>query len=328
MLNNLLETIKNTPLVKFENLTKANSIAIYGKLEYLNAGKSLKSRTSKNMIDWALKNKLLKQGDTIIESSSGNMAIGLAQLCTYYGLNLIVVVDPNAKKSTLDILKVYGATIEKVKQPHRTDGFLGARLERVQQLIDITPNSYWPNQYKNKQNPKTYYATAREIFKEFNEAPDYIFLSVSTCGTLMGFANYIEENKLPTKVIAVDAKGSVIFGKKPEKRIIAGHGASIPSSFLNTQLIYDNVQVSDLDCIRGCWKLLHNEAILAGGSTGGTLIAIENYAEKLPKNSKCVMLVADDGERYLDSIYNKEWIEKQFSLCPEKIKALTSKWPK
>src|SRR5690606_18717232 len=76
MMNNLLETIKNTPLVKFENLSKANSISIYGKLEYLNAGKSLKSRTSKNMIDWALENKLLKQGDTVIESSSGNMAIG------------------------------------------------------------------------------------------------------------------------------------------------------------------------------------------------------------------------------------------------------------
>ncbi|MDX1364298.1 MAG: 2,3-diaminopropionate biosynthesis protein SbnA [Arenibacter latericius] len=309
--NNIVDTIGNTPLVKLNRLFKNTAYDVYGKLELSNPSGSVKDRTSMYILQEAINNGEIQPGNTIIESSSGNMALGLAQACLYFNLKLIVVVDPHLNKHTEKLLRTYGARIEYVKTPNDNGGYLAARLEKVQQLLKQIPNSYWSNQYGNPNNPLAHHNTITEILHSLNGKVDYLFMAVSTCGTIMGCADYISKNDIGTKIIAVDAEGSILFGGLPKKRIIPGHGASVRSQFLDPSELWDNIEVSDLDCVKGCWSLLKEEGILCGGSTGGVISAIKKYESNIPDNSNCVFLLCDRGDRYLDTIYNKEWLLKK-----------------
>lgn len=311
----IINTIGNTPLVKLNNTISKRNFNLFGKLEAANPGGSIKDRTSLFILQQALANGRIKEGDTVIESSSGNMAVGLAQACLHFGLKLIVVVDPKLNLHTEKILKTYGVRIEKVTKPKEQGGFLAARLERVQNLLDGIPNSFWSNQYGNLDNPLTHHKTMTEIMDSLHGKLDYLFVATSTCGTLMGCADYIYQNNLDTKIIAVDAVGSVLFGGPPLKRLIPGHGAGVPSQFLNTTKIHDYIYVDDVDCARGCWSLLENESILCGGSSGGMISAVRKYSKKIEDGSNCALFLCDRGERYLDTIYSIEWLLKELPEC-------------
>ncbi|MGB3183516.1 MAG: 2,3-diaminopropionate biosynthesis protein SbnA [Cyclobacteriaceae bacterium] len=307
---NILETIGQTPLISLPRLFPMSNIQLYGKLEAANPGGSIKDRTAARILVHALRQGDLKPGQTVIESSSGNMAIGLAQACMFYGLKLIVVVDPLINSHTLKILKTYGAEINQVDAPHADGGYLNARLERVQELLDQIPGSFWSNQYANRQNPLTHRQTMKEIAEALDGQLDYLFAATSTCGTLMGCAEYVKDQGLDTKIIAVDAIGSAIFGMPPQTRKIPGHGAGRPSNFLKRELVHEVIHVSDTECVSGCRRLLQSEAILCGGSSGAIVSAVEKYHPHMPEGATCAIILCDRGERYLDTIYNDQWVEE------------------
>ena len=309
---NILSTIGKTPLVSLSRLANEWGFSVFGKMENLNPGGRIKDRTALNMLSQAIESGRIKAGDTIIESSSGNMALGLAQACKFYNIKLIVVYDPKLNAHTEKLLQAYGVKLVGVTHPKLQGGYLASRIQKVKELLDQNPNSHCLNQYKNAANPETHLETMSEIARELDQKVDYIFISTSTCGTLMGCAQYIYENHLPTKIIAVDAMGSVTFGQKENMRLIPGHGSGKPSHFLNLDLVDHAIYISDEDCIRACWKLLENEAILCGGSSGAVISAIEKYATVIPAGSNCVGILCDRGERYLDTVYNKTWIDEQF----------------
>jgi len=316
----IIDTVGKTPMVKLNNIEKTEHFNLFGKLEVANPAGSIKDRTALFIIQKAMEEGKVKKGDTVIESSSGNMAVGLAQACLHYGLHLIVVVDPKLNSHTEKILKTYGVRIEKVTKPKDNGGYLGARLEKVQQLLNTIPNSFWSNQYGNQNNPLTHHQTMTEIMDALHGKLDYLFVATSTCGTLMGCADFIVENNLDTKIIAVDAVGSVLFGGPPLKRLIPGHGAGVPSQFLDTDKIFDQIYVDDVDCARGCWNLLEKEAILCGGSSGGMISAVQKYSKNIDAESNCALFLCDRGERYLDTIYNTKWLMKEL---PESKNAFT-----
>ncbi|MFL1896394.1 2,3-diaminopropionate biosynthesis protein SbnA [Aquimarina sp. 2-A2] len=309
---NILETIGDTPLVALQRISQAYSFEMFAKMESFNPGGSIKDRTAHTILSTALREGKIKKGDIIIESSSGNMAIGLAQACLFYGLQLIVVVDPKLNKHTAKILETYGATIETVSKPEKNGGFLKSRLNRVAELLKENPNSYWTNQYENTLNPTTHHTTMSEIAEALQGEVAYVFVATSTCGTLMGCAEYIARNGLSTKIIAVDAIGSVLFAKDKKERLIPGHGAGVPSNFLELDSVHDVVHVSDEECIEGCWRLLKEEAILCGGSSGAIISAVDKYKMNIEKNSACALILCDRGERYLDTIYNEHWVKTHF----------------
>jgi len=310
---NVIDSIGNTPLIELNKVFAASNFKVYGKMEAANPSGSLKDRTSVNILKEALLLGYIKPGDTIIESSSGNMALGLAQACLYFKLKLIVVVDPKINSHTKKLLNAYDAKIDYVTKPDPEKGFLGARLQRVHELLENIPNSFWTNQYGNKKNPEAHLVTMKEMFGALQEPLDYLFVTVSTCGTLMGCADYISQNDLKTKLIAVDALGSILFGDEKSNRLIPGHGSSVKSNFLDKNFVHDAVKVSDLECVKGCWSLLKNEGILAGGSTGGAISAINKYVDSIPNGSSCGMIICDRGERYLDTIYSSDWILDNFN---------------
>ena len=311
--DSVLQTIGNTPLIRLKRISALAGIEVFGKLEMANPGGSVKDRTSLSIIEEGIQKGRITPNTTLVESSSGNMAIGLAQVCGYYHIPLIIVVDPKANTHTLRILKAYGVQIDKVTQPDPEGGFLGARLNRVQEILAKTPGAVWTNQYGNKANPKTHYHTMEEIHRQL-PGVDYVFSATSTCGTLMGCADYIQKQQLQTKLVAVDASGSVIFGTKAKKRLIPGHGAGLPSQFLDPGKVDQVMHITDAECVSGCNKLLQTESILAGGSSGAVLTAFLKLAPHMPKNASCVLILCDRGERYLDTIYNPEWVEKNLAI--------------
>lgn len=313
MHESILSTIGNTPLVKLSRIFRDATFSLFAKLEGFNPGGSIKDRTAHSIIRNALESGIIAPGATIIESSSGNLGIGLAQICRYYGLRLICVVDPKTTSQNREILRTYGAEIDCVTEPHAVTGeFLQARLDRVQSLLDTIEGSFWPNQYANIYNPLAHHYTMNEIAMELDGDIDYLFCAASTCGTLRGCAEYIREHGLKTQVVAVDAVGSVIFGGKPGKRLIPGHGAALRPRLFQPGLADECIHVSDLDCIVGCRRLVERESILAGGSSGAVIMAIDLIKDKIPDAARCVAILPDRGERYLDTIYSDDWVREHF----------------
>lgn len=313
MKTGILSLVGNTPLVELNQFSKDFHFRLFAKLEAFNPGGSIKDRPALNILKAALGRGDIRPGSTIIESSSGNMGIGLAQACRCYGMRLICVVDPKTTAQNINILKAYGAEIDLVSEPDPATGeFLQARINRVQSLLNSIPDSFWPDQYSNIQNAIAHEQTMHEIVTELDGNVDYLFCSTSTCGTIRGCATYTQNRKLQTKVLAVDAKGSVLFGDKPAKRLIPGHGAAVVPKLLNRDLVDGVVHVSDLDCIVGCRRLVRDEAILVGGSSGAVIMAIESMRDTIAVGATCVAIFPDRGERYLDTIYSDVWVEQHF----------------
>src|SRR5215510_12026835 len=215
----ILSAIGNTPLVKLSRVTRDCNVQLYAKLEALNPGGSMKDRPALNILKHSLEAGIIGPGTIIIESSSGNMGIGLAQACSYLGLTFICVVDKKTTEQNIRLLKAYGANVEVIDQPHpQTNEYLQARLDRVQELLWEHENSFWPNQYANFYNSASHHQTMHEIAAALYDEVDYVFCAMSTCGTMRGCAEYIQLHNLHTKLYADNAKGSVIFGGQKQKR--------------------------------------------------------------------------------------------------------------
>ncbi|MDE2613680.1 MAG: 2,3-diaminopropionate biosynthesis protein SbnA [Burkholderiales bacterium] len=294
-------------------LFEESGLEVYGKLEALNPGGSIKDRAAYNILTHALAAGVIDHDTTVVESSSGNFAIGLAQVCAYLGLRLICVVDIKTTQLNMSIMQAYGARVDLVDKPDPESGeYLKARLKRVQQILGSVPNGFWPNQYANADNSGAHFGhTMPEIVEALGRELDYLVLSVSTCGTLRGCADYIHEQGLKTQVVAVDAMGSVIFGRPPGKRLLPGHGAGIVPPLFKPELADIVVHVSDLDCVLGCRRLVQHEAIFAGASSGGVITAIERLAADgvLARGARIAAILPDRGERYLDTVYSDAWVQ-------------------
>jgi N-(2-amino-2-carboxyethyl)-L-glutamate synthase len=310
----ILTAIGNTPLIPMRRLFPDARFSLYGKLEMVNPGGSIKDRTALTMLLDAYSKGRIGKGTTIVESSSGNLGIGLAQVCQYLGLRFICVVDTRITPTNMAILRTYGAEVDIVEHPDPVSGdLLTARIARVRQLCETVEGAFWVNQYANPANAKAHHQTMAEIDRALKGRLDYLFVSTSTCGTLRGCSEYVRNNQLRTKVIAVDAVGSVIFGQKPKKRLIPGHGASRMPELYEPGLEHQHVHVTDQDCVEGCRTLLRSEAVFAGGSSGGVVMAISKMRSEIPAGSTVVAILCDRGERYLDTIYSEAWIQEHFA---------------
>lgn len=309
----ILSTIGNTPLIALKRVFPNASFQLFAKLEMFNPGGSTKDRTALSIIKHALDEGLIHADTTIIESSSGNMGIGLAQVCAYFGLTFICVVDPKTTAQHIHVLKTYGTHVDLVTEPSPETGeFLHARLNRVQELLHTIPNSFWPNQYANRYNPLAHHQTMHEIVKQLDGQVDYLFVATSTCGTIRGCAEYAQAHHLSTRIVAVDAEGSAIFKHTSSKRLIPGHGAAIRPPLYAENIADKVVYISDLECVVGCHRLLKRETILAGGSSGAVITAIGKLKEEIPYGATCVAILCDRGERYLDTVYQDSWVEQHF----------------
>jgi cysteine synthase A len=194
-----------------------------------------------------------------------------------------------------------------------TGEYLPARIRRVRTLLESVGNAFWPNQYANVNNPLAHaQTTMREIASRLDHELDYLFCGVSTGGTIRGCAEYVKEHGMNTKIVAVDAEGSVLFGGPRKKRLLPGLGAAVVPALFRHDLIDRFIHVSDLDCVIGCRTLVREEAILAGASSGGVIMAVRSFLEHIPAGASCVVILPDRGERYLDTVYSDDWVREHF----------------
>lgn len=311
----VLSAVGNTPLVKLDRLFPDTKVNLFAKLEMLNPGGSIKDRPALNMLQTAWQDGKINENSTIIESSSGNLGIGMSQACAVLGLRFICVVDPKTTTQNLKLMKLYGTEISMVTEPDPlTNDFLPARIARVNALLEEVPGAYWCNQYANLANAGAHHQTISEIMEAFNNKVDYLICAAGSCGTLRGCSDYIHTQGLPTKIIAVDAVGSVIFGGPRKKRLVPGHGAARVPELYNTGLEDMQIYTTDEECVLGCRRLLVSEGLLAGGSSGAVVMALSKVIDSLPDDSTCVAIFCDRGERYLDTVYSEAWVEENLNI--------------
>jgi 2,3-diaminopropionate biosynthesis protein SbnA len=311
----ILSTIGNTPLVGLSRLSLPG-VQLIAKLEFLNPGGSMKDRAAFAMLREAQRRGAITEATVIVESSSGNMGIGLAQACSYLGLRFLCVTDVKTTSQNIRLLRAYGAEVIVVEKPHPvTNELLDARLAKVQEILSAHRDSYWPNQYENAACMRVHFEhTAREIVEELGFFPTVLFCPASTCGTVAGLLSYFREMSAPTRIVAVDLIGSIALGGMKGPRLIPGLGSARQSSFLDRGQVDEVVYVSEAECVRGCRLLASREAILAGGSSGAAIAAALRASHSMPPGATIVVILPDRGERYLETVYNDDWVNNTLGL--------------
>jgi cysteine synthase A len=289
-----------------------SGVNLFAKLEYVNPVGSIKDRAAY----WILK-RAVERGDicdetTVIESSSGNFACALAAFTHLMGLRFIPVIDPNISGTYESFLRRLCPTVVKVEDRDDTGGFLKTRLQMVNQLCATIPSAYWTNQYGNLDAVEAHYElTAAEICADFDSL-DYVFIGVSTAGTIAGVSRRLKEHYPRVRIVAVDSDGSVIFGGTPRKRHIPGIGSSIVPPLLSHARIDDVVWISERKTVEACRELLTTHGLFVGGSSGTAFAAIKRHAARMAGSRRptVLFLCADRGTPYLDTVFDPTWAAK------------------
>jgi 2,3-diaminopropionate biosynthesis protein SbnA len=311
----IIECIGSTPLVRLRRLFD-DGPQVYGKLELLNPGGSVKDRPARYIIERGIRDGTIAPGSTIVESSSGNFGIALAMAARIYELDFICVVDPRIAPLNLRILGQLGARIEMVTEPDPYGGYLHTRLARVHELVREIPGAYWIDQYANELNARCHYDGIGSEIAEAMDRVDVFVAAVSTSATLLGAGRRLRDEWPDLRVVAVDAQGSVIFGGPPSRRDLPGIGSSRRPELLVEEEIDDVIYVDDHDSALGCRDLLLGEGILAGGSSGAVIAAVQRLVPHLPRDSRVVAVLPDRGERYMDLVYDDDWVAARAAPAP------------
>ena len=314
--------VGDTPLVPLPALLERPDIEVWAKLEMRNPGGSSKDRSAVRMIDDALAQGLISPGSTVIESTSGNLGVGLALACRSRGLGLICVVDSRTDPAKTERIRELGGDVRLVTEPDpETGDLLTARLTLVKRLADEIPGAWWPDQYSNPSNPAAHFETMAEIDSALEGELDWLFVATSTTGTLRGCCDFLADAGRSTSVVAVDALGSVLFGGERGARKLPGLGAGIATP-LSRRAWFDRLlRVSDLECVIGCRRLLARNGIFAGASSGGVAVALESMSPLLEPGARCAMILPDGGQGYLRTAYDDAWVERELGVTPEELNA-------
>tara|TARA_X000000950_G_C13892386_1_gene651393 strand:- start:38 stop:1420 length:1383 start_codon:yes stop_codon:yes gene_type:complete len=313
--NNVIEAIGNTPIVKLDGSFTGVDSEIYVKLEYLNPGGSIKDRIGSYILDQALKNGLVKPGGTIIEGTSGNTGVGIAMWAALNKMKCIFVLADKQSKEKIDNLRAFGAKV--VVCPTNVEPDDPRSYYSVsKRLSETIPNSYYVNQYENTWNRDTHFhTTGPEIFKQTGGDFDIFMAGVGTGGTISGTAAYLKTVMPKVKVVGVDCEGSIVAhyaktGKMTEAHsyVLEGLGEDFIPGNYNFDVIDDWVVVGDKESFIMTRKLLSHQAIYSGGSSGAAIVGAIKYAKTLKAPKKILVILPDSGNRYASKIFNDDWM--------------------
>ena len=323
----ITDLIGNTPMLQLK--MKNNNWNVYLKLEKFNPGGSMKDRMALNMIEQAEKKGLLKPGGTIIESSSGNTAIGLAIASAIKGYKFIAVVDHHASKEKIDMIKAYGGEIVVVGDGYGANEV--AVIEREQtakRMSEEIENSFFPNQADNFDNRSAYVHTlAKELIDELKNI-DAFYAAIGTggssCGTAIGLKNYNKD----TLINVIEPDGSILFGGEGKPYFQSGTGnpknAPIPK-IIDYSLIDNNFYARDDVAFNTCRYFARKYGLLIGGSAGGVLYKSLEDINKKKGSGNAVILLCDGGEKYLNNIFNDDWMQEN-KLFNDEIEKKLDEW--
>jgi N-(2-amino-2-carboxyethyl)-L-glutamate synthase len=289
----------------------AGSHDVFLKLEGFNITGSIKVKTAIGLVKDLEQRGIARPNETVlVESSSGNLGLALSLVCARKGYKFICVTDPNANRAAIRGMELYGAKVIVVEDRDPAGGYLGSRLKKIDQILQSDPNAVWLNQYANIANKNVHAEeTANEIAREFDKV-DWVFVGTGTTGTLAGISERLRREFPRIKVVAVEPVGSVTFGGAPGKRNIPGIGASVRPKLADLAKPHRIVAVNEKKTVEACLSFVRDYHLLVGGSSGTVLAAVQQLAPEFRRGDTIVAISADLGERYLDTIYNPDWVER------------------
>ena len=320
--NNILELIGNTPLVKLHTISKEFSGNFYAKMEAFNPGHSAKDRIAAYIIDAAERKGILKEGSTIIETTSGNTGFSIAMVSIVKGYKCILAVSSKSSKDKIDMLRSMGAEVY-VCPAHVSADDPRSYYEVAKRLHEETANSIYINQYFNELNIEAHYqSTGPEIWQQTNGHITHLVACSGTGGTISGTARYLKEQNPDIRIIGVDAYGSVLkkyheTGKLDTNEIypyrIEGLGKNLIPEATDFEIIDQFIKVADKESAHMAREIAKTEGIFAGYTSGAVMQAVKQLDSQgvFAKNSNVVVIFPDHGSRYMSKVFSDQWMEAQ-----------------
>lgn len=326
---NILATIGNTPLVKINRITKDSPHQFFAKIEYFNPAGSIKDRIGLAMIEAAEKRGEIKPGGTIVEATAGNTGLGLAMAAAVKGYKCIFVLPEKMSVEKRAMLRAYGARVVMTPMGVKPEDPM-SHYSVAKRIAQSIPNSFYANQFHNPDNFDVHYnVTGPEIWRQTEGDIDAFCAGVGTGGTLSGVAKYLKEKKSDIKIICADPIGSILsdlhqYGKvvePPGSWKVEGVGEDMLPDNCHLDLFDGFEKVNDQDSFDMTRRLVMEEGLCVGPSGALILVAAINYAKKLTKPSKIVLVMPDSGKAYLSKAFNDNWLVENGLMKAEDMKA-------
>ncbi|MBD2847675.1 cysteine synthase family protein [Paenibacillus sp. IB182496] len=324
----LLDTIGDTPLLRIPKLGRPGEGEVLLKYERYNPGGSVKDRPAKYIVEEAERAGLLQPGGTIIESSSGNFGISLAMIGAAKGYRVVILADPKTTAANLAVLQAFGAEVIVVTEKDDCGSYHKTRIAAANKLAEELPGAYRPDQCFNLLNSEAHHGTtAREIVEGCPPGLGAFVTAVSTGGQLGGISRYLKRHAPGVRIAGVDAVGSAIFGGPSAGYRIPGIGLGWTPTNIDVELVDEAYKIPDEQAFVAARTLARREGILVGPSSGACLVAALHLAQRMRPGEYVVCMVADGGERYLQTLFDEDWMRDQgFALEaePERIRTWAS----
>ena len=318
VLDNILGAIGKTPIVKFNRIGAELNCDLYGKCEYLNAGGSVKDRIGLSMIEQAENEGRIKPGDTLIEPTSGNTGIGMALVAAVKGYRMIITMQEKMSREKEVVLNALGAEIVRTPTEAAWDS-PESHIEVAKKMQAGIPNSHILDQYSNPANPDAHYEnTAQEILNDFDDSLKMVVAGVGTGGTITGMAKRLKEEYPGITIIGVDPYGSILGGgDEVYPYHVEGIGYDFFPDVLDNKVIDEYIKLPDTESFQMARRLIKEEGLLIGGSSGGAVWAALQKAKTLGKGDKCLVILPDSIRNYLTKFVDDTWMEEQNFLASD-----------
>jgi|TARA_B110000211_G_C13981853_1_gene509775 cysteine synthase A len=326
--SNVLNQIGNTPLIRLKQASELTGCNIYGKAEYFNPGESVKDRAALFIVQNALKNKLIKEGGTIVEGTAGNTGIGLAVVCNEYKLKLKIVIPNTQSIEKKETLKKLGAELIEVDAvPYSNPkNYIKQSQKLAENLSKKNSNGVvWANQFDNLINTDSHIkTTSQEIWSQTAGKIDGFCCAVGTGGTLAGVSIGLKEKNKNIKIGLSDPMGSSLYSyikngvlETTGSSITEGIGTGRITKNFEKALIDEAFQTDDVEAMNIIFKLIEDQKIILGGSSGINIAGAIKLAKKLGPGKNIVTILCDNGKRYASKIFNKEFLKSKNLPIPK-----------
>jgi len=319
--NGFVGCIGKTPLIRLRKISAETGCEILGKAEFLNPGGSVKDRAALYIIDDAERRGALKPGGTVVEGTAGNTGIGLAHICAARGYRCVIVIPETQSQEKMDLLRVLGAQVRAVparpyKDPDNYQKIAG-------RLAQETENAIWANQFDNLVNRQAHYeTTGPEIWRDTAGKVDAFVCATGTGGTLAGVARFLKEQNPAVSAVLADPYGSGLYSfvktgeiKMEGNSITEGIGSSRVTANLQGTPIDDAIRVDDQTCVTMVYRLLREEGLFVGGSSGINVAAAAQLGLRMGPGHTIVTLLCDRGDLYFNRLFNPAWLSEKGLLA-------------